>query len=96
MVQIIFEQLVNVTLQEYISPNISSHAALAMSREKVIVQELPNINFIWSCWTILQIIGDTLTDYCIEKVEQWDQLFSDGTGRRKTTVHNLVIVVIDE
>ena len=30
------------------------------------------------------------------KVDQWNQLFSDGTGRRKTTIHNLVIVVIDE
>ena len=43
------------------------------SRGKAIVQEIPSINFIRSCRTILRIIGETLADYCIGKVEQWDQ-----------------------
>ena len=29
-------------------------------------------------------------------MNKWDQLFSDGTGRCHTTLHNLVIGVIDE
>ena len=29
-------------------------------------------------------------------LEQWDQLLCDGTGRRQTALHNLVISVIDE
>ena len=63
---------------------------------KFTVQDLPSMNFIRSCWTILRIIGETLVDYCIGKVEQWSQLFSDGTDRRQTALHNLVIGVINE
>ena len=29
-------------------------------------------------------------------MEQWDKVFSDGTGRRKTALHNLDISIIDE
>ena len=91
MVQFILEQLVNGTPLAYISPNIASQAALAMPRVKSIVQELPRINFIQKCWTILRIIGDTLAAYRIGKVDQGDQLFSDGTGRRQIDLHNFVV-----
>ena len=45
---------------------------------------------------IIQIIGETLADYRIGKVDQWDQLFSDGTGMHQTDLHNFIIGVIDE
>ena len=96
MVQLILEQLVNGMPSTSISPNITSQAALDMPGVRVIVQELPSINFIQSCWMILQIIGETLAAYCIGKAEQWYQLFSDSTGRRQTDIYNLVIDVIDE
>ena len=67
-----------------------------MNRVKVIVQELTRINLIQSCSIIIQIIGDTLAAYCIGKVEQQDQLFSDGIGRRQTALQNLVIGAIYE
>ena len=44
----------------------------------------------------LRIIGDNLAVYCIDKVEQLDQLFSYGTGRRQTFLQNLVINIIDD
>ena len=60
------------------------------------MQEFPRINFIWSCRTILQIIGETLAAYHISKVEQWDKIFYDGMCRRQTALQNLVIGVIYE
>ena len=78
-----------------ISPNILSWSDLAPG-VKFIVKELPKINFIRSCWTIIRIIGETLAAYRIGKVEQWDKLFYDSTGRRQNYLHNLVIGVIDE
>ena len=70
MVQLILEQLMYCTLPEVISPNIASQDSLDMPGVKVIVQELPRINFIRSCLTILQIICENLSAYCIGKVEQ--------------------------
>ena len=58
------------------------------------MQELPRINFIQKCRTILRIIRDTLVAYHIGKVEQWEQLFSEGTVMRKIYIHNLFIGVI--
>ena len=67
-----------------------------MTGVKVIVQYLPSINLIRSCHTILQIIGETIMAYRIGEVEQWDQLFSDGTGRRHTALHIFFTGVISE
>ena len=39
---------------------------------------------------------ETLAAYNIGKVEQWDQLLSDGMVRSHTALQNLVIIVIDE
>ena len=85
----VLEQLVNGTLPSAISPNIVSQSAIDIPREKFIVQEILSINFIRSFRTVLQIIGETLVDYCIGKVDQWDQLFSDSTGRCKTPIQNI-------
>ena len=63
---------------------------------KVILQDLPIIKFVRLFQMVIRIVGETLVNYHIGKVEQWYQLFSDGTGRRNTDLHNLVIVVIDE
>ena len=76
MVQLILYQLVNYMPSEDISPNIASQSALDMPGVKVIVQEIPSINFIQLCLTIIQIIDKTLASYRIGKVDQWGQLFS--------------------
>ena len=94
MVQIIFEKLVNGTTPAAISSNIVYQAALAIPGVRVIVQELPSINCIQSCQTILRIIGETLAAYRIVKVEKWDPFFSKGMGRRHNALQNLVIGVI--
>ena len=90
------EQLVNGTPLAAISPKSVSQAALDTPGVKVIVQELPSINFIRSLQTIIRIIVDTLEDYCIGKVQQRDQIFSDNMGRRQTDLHHLVIGFINE
>ena len=82
MVQLILKQLINDMPPAAISPNIASQADLTMPGVKFIVQELPSINFIQKCRTYIRIIGEALADYLIGKVNQWDQLFSDVTGRR--------------
>ena len=96
MVQLILEQLVNNTPLVAISPNIAPQDAFAIPGAKVIVQELPSINSICSCWTILRIIGNTVAAYCIGKVEQWDQLLSDGRDMIQIDIHNLVIGAMKE
>ena len=53
MVQLILEQIVNGTPPAAISPTIASQDALAMTGVKVIMQELPRMNFIRSCWKTL-------------------------------------------
>ena len=96
MVQVILEQLVNGTPPAATSLKIASRSALFMTGVKFIVQELPIIKFIWSCRTILRIIGKNLAAYCIRKVDKWDKLFSTGTGRHQTALWNFFIRVIDE
>ena len=80
-VQLILEQIVNGMLPVDISPNIAYQYFLAMLGLKVILQDLPSINFIRSCQTIFQITCETLVDYCIGEVKQWYQLFSDSMGK---------------
>ena len=67
-----------------------------MTGVKVIVQEITRINFIRKCRTVLRIIGETLTAYLIGKMEQWDQLLSDGTGRRHIFLQIFFTGVINE
>ena len=78
------------------STHITKNCVSGLLGVKNIVQELPNINFIWSFWTILPIFGEILLAYSIGELDQWDKLFSNNTGRRQTDLHNLVIGVIDE
>ena len=96
MLQLILEQLVNGASIAAISTNVASQAAFVMPGVKVFVQDLPKIKFIRSLQTIIRIIVDTLEDYCIGKVQQRDQIFSDNMGRRQTDLHHLVIGVINE
>ena len=96
MKQLILEQLINGTPLADILTNIASQAALDITRVKVIGEELTSINFFWSCRKILWIIVEILEAYCIGKVELWDKLFSDSTGRCNTAHKNLVIGIIDE
>ena len=96
MVQLILVQLVNGMPPESVAPDILSQDSLAMPGAKVIVQDLPSINFIRSCRSILRIIGENLAAYDIRKVGQWYQLLSDGTGRHQNYLKNLVISIIDD
>ena len=53
MKQLILEQLINRTPLADILPNIVSQSAIDITRVKVIVEELPSINFFWSYQKIL-------------------------------------------
>ena len=91
MVQLILEHLVNGTSPSSISLNIASQAALDITGVKIIMQDIPSINFIQKCRRILRIIVETLAFYCIGKMEQCNKLFYDSTGRHHTAIQNLVI-----
>jgi hypothetical protein len=94
MVQLVLEQLVNGTPPTSISPNIASHIKLTMPG--VDVDCLPSLSFVRKCRTVLRVIGETLTAYRLAKAEGWEQLFTDGTGRRQVAMQNLVLSVIED
>ena len=89
-------QLVNDTLPSAISPNIASQDYLAMLSIKVILQYLPSIKSIRKCRKIFRTISETLVDYLIGKMNQWDQLLYEIMGRHQIYLQNLVISVINE
>ena len=94
MVQLILEQLVNGTPPSAISANIASQAALTMPDRPI--HELPGINYIRNCRTVLRIIGETMTAYRLAKVPKWEQLFTDGTSRRQVALQNLIVGIMED
>eukprot|EP00957_Ditylum_brightwellii_P006264 475268-Ditylum_brightwellii.AAC.1 len=69
VVQLILEQLVNGAPPSYIASNIASQAALTDT--SIHIQELPCLTCGKGCCTILRIIGETLTAYCLAKAKEW-------------------------
>ena len=54
------------------------------------------MSFIRDCRVAIQIIGETLTVYILAKADTWDQAFTDGTSRRRISLYNLVIALLDD
>ena len=62
----------------------------------IIIKELPSIWTIWHTRTVLLIIVEALTAYCLRRIKKWQQLFTDATTRRLTSSTNLNISIQKE
>ena len=62
------------------------------------ISELPSTNFVWECRVVLQNLNETLAALRLGKLEEWFQLFTDGTLRRRRQIamQNLVIELREE
>ena len=56
-----------------------------------IIQELPSIRFVRRCRSVLLHVTKTLASFQIGKANSYEQLFSDGTSRRQTSIQNVII-----
>ena len=88
------EILVNGTPPSTITPNIASHVALTSPH--ITIYELPSISYARNFRTVLRIIDETITAYCLAKANKWQQLFTDGTSSRYIALQNLIISVTED
>ena len=58
------------------------------------VIELPCINFVWKCRVVVKNLNSTLEALRLGDADEWRQIFTDGTPRRKISFQNLVIAVM--
>lgn len=98
IVQIIIELLSHRTPPSCISPNIltiaeSLHPGMLVAENRT---ELPSLQFIRECCTVLVVVTKTLAAYQLAKAESFKQLFSDGTSRWQTAIQNVVVSILTE
>ena len=62
-------------------------AALTVSE----VNELPLLDYERKCCIFFQNLNDMLAPWRLQKAENLQQIFTDGTTRRQIVFHNLVI-----
>ena len=91
VVLLICELLVNGTPPSAIPANIQTTSAAFTGAEAT---ELPSINFVRQCRTVLQNLNETLSALRLGKADTWHQLFTDGTTRRQIAFQNLVIALM--
>ena len=94
MVQLILESLVNGTPPSAIPSNITSH--ISIINPEIEIKEVPSVRYVRKCRTILRIVGETLASYRLAKAKDWDQMFTDGTGRRQTAIQNLIFRIKED
>jgi hypothetical protein len=61
-----------------------------------IIQQLPGLPFVRRSRTILLHVTKTLAAYKIARAEWFEQLFTDGTSRRQTTIPNVVVKILSD
>ena len=61
-----------------------------------IIKEQPSIWTIRCGWTVLLIVVKTLAAYRLAKAKQWGQMFTDGSGRRKVAMQDLVLSIEED
>ncbi len=88
--QLILEMLAHRTPPSCVAPNILLAAEILLPNVNII-QELPSIRFVRSCRSVLLHVTKTLASYQIGKANSYEQLFSDGTSRRQTSIQNVII-----
>ena len=59
------------------------------------MKELPQLDFIRKCRSVLENMNLMLAAKRLGEVESWHQLFTDGTSRQQIAFQNLVIGLLD-
>ena len=93
IVLLICELLVNSTPPSAVPANIQTMSAAMTGAE---AEELPAVNFVRQCRTVLQNLNETLAALRLGKADTWHQLFTDGTSRRQIAFQNLVIALMED
>jgi len=93
IVLLICELLVNGTPPSAVPANIQTTSAAFTGAE---ASELPSVNFVRQCRTVLQNINETLAALRLGNADSWHQLFTDGTTRRQIAFQNLVIALMED
>lgn len=93
IVLLICELLVNGTPPSAVPANIQTMSAAMTGAE---AEELPSVNFVRQCRTVLQNLNETLAALRLGKADTWHQLFTDGTSRRQIAFQNLVIALMED
>ena len=81
----------NGTPPSSVLANIQTMSAAMTGQE---VTELPCINFVRKCRVVVQNMNLTLAALRLGEADEWHQLFTDGTSRRKIAFQNLVIALM--
>ena len=89
MYKLIIEQLVNGTPPSSINGNII--LLVNTFAPRTVVSELQSICTIQRTRIILLIVVQSLAAYRLARCEKCQQLFTDGTNRRQTSIQNLAI-----
>ena len=93
IVLLICEMLVNGTPPTAVPANLQSTQAAFTGVE---ARELPSVNFVRQCRTVLQNLNETLSALRLGKAESWYQMFTDGTSRRQIAFQNMVIALMED
>ena len=92
IVLLICELLTNGTPPSAVPANIQSTAAAFNGCE---ADELPSVNFVRQCRTVLQNLNSMLAGFRLGNAKSWHQIFTDGTTRRQIAFQNLVIGLME-
>ena len=91
----IIEMLANRTQPSCVQANILV-AAKIFHPTYEIVKELPSLRYIQASWTVLLWVTKTLAAARIGGSKQWKQAHTDETSRRKKSLVNLVMTIVEE
>ena len=93
MLQLIVEKLILGISPTVIPADIISQDCITTGRDK---QEVPSVHFCQDMRIVVRILTETLAAYQLGQVEDWWQLFTDGTSRRQIALETIVIGLEDE
>ena len=91
IVLLICKLIVNGTPPFAVAANIQKMSATMDGRKE---NELPCIKFVQKCRVVFQNLNFTLAALRLGDVDQWHQLFTDGTSRHHIAFQNLLIAVM--
>ena len=87
---LVLEMLLHQTPPLCIAANILTFANLIFLTRSI-VKQLPSVNFVRDCQSVLVFFTKTLAAYSLAKIDAFCQLFCDGTSRRQVKIENAVV-----
>ena len=93
VVQLICELLVNGTPPTAVRGNIKIMYEMLYGEK---TDDLPSDNFVRSCCSVVEVIGETITAMKLANAGNWDQLWTDATTRRQVPFTALIIGVLGD